>query len=124
MSFDMDPMDAIRQLSSECIIDPLTHWGRDNVADISVGTFRPFSAMILWIRNKTLIKYIPQGLIHPSTKSLLAGFAWSFSLSQARQLCKGLSVANLRQAAGDFKGNVVKIVAETEVMDVYWASHG
>ena len=47
--------------------------------------------------------------IHPSTKSPLAGAAWSFSLSQARQLCNaGLSVATLRQAAGDFKGNVVK----------------
>ena len=47
--------------------------------------------------------------IHPSTKSPLAGTAWNFSLSQAWQLCSaGLSAANLRQAAGDFKGNAVK----------------
>ena len=33
----------------------------------------------------------------------------SFSLSQAWQLCSaGLSVANFRQAAGDFKGNALK----------------
>ena len=49
------------------------------------------------------------GTIHPSTKSPLAGAARNFSLSQARQLCNvGLSVANLRQAAGNFKGNVVR----------------
>ena len=47
--------------------------------------------------------------IHPSTKSPLAGTAWNFSLSQAQQLCSaGLSVANLKQAAGEFKGNAVK----------------
>ena len=40
--------------------------------------------------NSTIIISI----IHPSTKSPLAGAAWNFSQSQARQLCNaGLSVA-------------------------------
>ena len=40
----------------------------------------------------------------PSMKSPLAGTAWNFGKSQARQLCSaGLSVARLRQAAGDLK---------------------
>ena len=48
--------------------------------------------------------------IHPFMQSPLDGAPWNFSHSQVRQLCSAwLSVANLKQAAGEYKGNTLTI---------------
>ena len=55
--------------------------------------------------------------IHPSMKSPLAGAAWNFSQSQARQPCNaGLTVTT--SSRGRFKGKALQSCCWKEVMDV------
>ena len=52
------------------------------------------AAVEVWGWISDVISHFMISVIHPSTKSPLAGAAWNFSQSQARQLCNaGLSVA-------------------------------
>ena len=60
-----------------------------------------------------------RSLIHPSTKSPLAGAAWNFSQPQVQQLCGAvLVVATSGKLRETWKGMHWKVFVENEVMDV------